>query len=66
MWELILAAVKVLITRLASPEAERAGYTRRVGWLPVAMMTVSASTALSSVQIMKGRLDRSIFVTVSE
>ena len=34
--------------------------------LPVARMTVSASTAFSSVQIMKGRLDRSTLLTVSE
>ena len=33
---------------------------------PVATMTVSASTSLESVKILKGRWDRSTFVTVSE
>ena len=33
---------------------------------PVAMITVSASTAFTSVQTLKGRLERSALVTVSE
>ena len=33
---------------------------------PVVTMTVSASTSLESVKILKGRCDRSTFVTVSE
>jgi len=34
--------------------------------VPVAMMTVSASTSFSSVHKRKGRRDKSTFVTVSE